>query len=56
MGTKNEKDCTIKAVEYVLKSQNKTDLKEYSIKDCIKEIKKENTDNIIIRYIKSLNI
>lgn len=56
MGTKNEKDCIIKAIEYVLKSQNKTDLKEYSIKDCIKEIKKENTDNIIIRYIKSLNI
>ena len=56
LNAKGEKECTIKAIEYVFKSQNKTDLKEYSVKDCIKEIKTDNSDNIIIRYVKSLNI
>ena len=56
LNTQSEKECIIKAVEYILKSQEKSDFIEYSIKDCIKSIQKDNTDNIIIRYVKSLNI
>lgn len=56
LNVKTKKDCTIKAIEYVLKSESKTELKVYSIKDCIKDIKKIESENIIIRYVKSLNI
>ncbi len=56
LNAKDEKECTIKAIEYVFKSYNKSDLKKYIVKDSIKEIKADNSDNIIIRYVKLLNI
>lgn len=56
LNAQNEKECIIKAVEYVLKSENKKDLCEYSIKDCIKDIKNIDSDNIIIQYIKMIKV
>ncbi len=56
LNAKSEKQCIIKAIEYVLKSESKTTLIEYSIEECIKNIKTIESDNIIIRYVKSLNI
>ena len=56
MNTTKEKDTVIKALEYILDKEKKSDLKKYKQKDVIKMAQNKNIDNIIYKYVNSLSI
>lgn len=56
LNSTTEKDTIIKALEYVLKKERKTDLKKYKQIDIINTVKKNTSDNIVYKYISKLSI
>lgn len=50
----NDKECVLKAVEYILESENKSDLNKYRVEDVIKSVRGSSSNNIIYNYIGSL--
>lgn len=56
LNTTKEKDTVIKALEYILDKEKKSDLKKYKQKDVIKMAQNKNIDNIIYKYVNSLSI
>ncbi len=52
----DEKDTVIKALEYVLKKEKKSDIIKYKVKDVIKLAKNGHDDNIIYTYVRKLKI
>lgn len=50
------KDTVLKALEYVLKKENESDLKLYKQNQIIKSIKRIKNDNIVYRYVSKLSI
>ena len=50
------KDMVIKALEYILKKEDASDLKIYRQSDIIKSVKKNNSDNIVYKYVKGLSL
>lgn len=51
----NEKETVIKALEYILKNEKMSDLKKYKQSDVIKLASEKKNENIIYRYVRSLN-
>lgn len=57
LGSKGKKDTVIRAMEYVLKKEKKTDLVKYRIRDVIKLAQNsKEKENIVYRYVKNLSI
>jgi len=48
------KDTTIKALEYIIRKEELNELEIYNPKDIMKYVRKNSSDNIIYRYVKSL--
>lgn len=56
LGAKNDRELVIKAMEYVLEKEKKSDLKKYHPEALIRDIKRLNSKDIIYRYIAKLTI
>lgn len=56
LNSKDGKDTVIKALEYVLKQKEESDLKVYRQRDIIKSIKKTDSDNLVYIYVKNLTL
>ncbi len=56
LNSTSEKDTVIKALEYALKKEKKTNLKKYKQIDIINDVKKKKSDNIVYKYIDKLSI
>lgn len=52
----NEKDTVLKALEYILKKEKKSDLVKYRHKDIIRMASKVDNDNIVYKYVNSLKL
>ncbi len=50
------KDTCLKALEYILKKEKKSDLVKYKVSDIKKMIKNKNEENIIYTYVRKLTI
>lgn len=50
----DEKETILKALEYVLKNEKKSDLKKYRQNEIIKFVQDKKGDNIIYRYVRNL--
>lgn len=56
LSSKREKETVLKALEYVLKNEKRSDLLKYRQKDVIKLAKKKGGENIVYKYVNKLSI
>ncbi len=50
------KETILKALEYILRKNKRSDLIKYKQRSIIKSVRGDNSDNIVIKYVKSLKI
>lgn len=56
MGGDSIKETVLRALEYILRKEKKSDLEVYKQKDIIKLAKNMDENNIVVRYVKSLSV